>query len=74
VDDVITKGRTLVRGSIRTLLSGEPADLYGMVLAVADPRQARFRMLKPTLPRANVIHSPGVRIDSLIVSPYRYST
>jgi ComF family protein len=41
VDDVLTTGATL--GAVgRTLLSGEPAALCGMVLGVADPRKRDF--------------------------------
>jgi ComF family protein len=41
VDDVLTTGATL-QAVGRTLLDAKPAALYGMVLAVADPRKRDF--------------------------------
>jgi ComF family protein len=41
VDDVLTTGATL-QAVGRTLLTAEPAALYGLVLAVADPRGRDF--------------------------------
>jgi ComF family protein len=44
VDDVLTTGATLVAMG-RTLTAAEPAKLFGMVLAVADPKGRAFEVI-----------------------------